>query len=1153
MRFQRLDLIKYGKFSDRTLEFPAAKQDFHLIVGPNEAGKSTLRSAILDLLFGIPTRSPLGFLHALNELRLGATISNGADVLEFQRSKAQKQTLRSAQDDVLPDLSLLPFLGSADRNFFDQMFGLDHGRLVAGGNSILSAENDIGQVLFQSAAGVASLGVVRDKLIEEADSLWGVRKSASRSYFVAADQLEKANSALKGAVVRTREWTELNAKVEALQEQLALAREQLQGLQARRSHLERIRRLAPHLRALKDSEGRLGALGTVVDLPEDAAATLARAQRNLAEADLLIGLRSTEVDKALAVLERVQLDESVSGAAAEITALGELRLQYSAYAHDIERRQKEVDTLLRDVADACAQLGWQAGAPEALTARLPTLLARRGIAQLVREHSGLIQARRAAEQAEASKRAEIALLQQQLASLRTGVVKPALRAALFSARALGDTDSAVQKQQSVLAKASSVLDSALLGLGQWAHSMAELQAMQLPAPQDLSRLQLERQALEAERKAAVQQRDAQAAVVARIELEVLQFKELHRPTTLELVLQAREERNASWQAIKTRQVDLDQAAPRFEAALAHADQAADARLDNVEEAAELQSKLHQLEREKQSLAQYIGRCAERSEALAQLEARWSQQSLAASLPGMPLESVVDWLSRKDKVMAADQAHQEALHTYQWLSSQIAGNRSSLAEALRGAGLDVADADGLPALCVQAEGFIQTVDGAQGRRETLSMQGETAQALIPALQQASTDAASSLSRWNQAWVAAVEKIGLAAESDVGTVEGALELISRIEEKLGKVRQIRVERIDAMNADLEKFSAEAHRLAGLIAPELKGQPAPQIALQLSSRLALANEAQAEASRLKESLRLARAQLGQAEESRHTANASLAPLFERCGASSNSALEDAIRKSDEQRRLRLEIDAYTRNLLEDGDGLPRAQLEADIDAVDLSQLAADLASIESEHSAAILRQTTLSAEEANALSALSAIGGSDAAAVAEAERQEALSAMGDAAERYIKVFTAARLLRWSIDRYREEKQGPMLARASAIFSKLTLGSFQRLLVDFDREPMALEGQRADGKLVALSGMSDGTRDQLYLALRLAALELHLQQALPLPFVADDLFINYDDARSKAGLQALAELSEQTQVIFLSHHDHLVPSVQEVFGAQVNVVVLE
>jgi len=86
----------------------------------------------------------------------------------------------------------------------------------------------------------------------------------------------------------------------------------------------------------------------------------------------------------------------------------------------------------------------------------------------------------------------------------------------------------------------------------------------------------------------------------------------------------------------------------------------------------------------------------------------------------------------------------------------------------------------------------------------------------------------------------------------------------------------------------------------------------------------------------------------------------------------------------------------------------------------------------------------------------------------------------------------------------------------------------------------------------MSEGTRDQLYLALRLAALELHLEQTTPLPFIADDLFINYDDKRAKAGLEALAKLSESTQVVFLTHHDHLVSVAQEVFGDKLNVVSL-
>jgi len=153
---------------------------------------------------------------------------------------------------------------------------------------------------------------------------------------------------------------------------------------------------------------------------------------------------------------------------------------------------------------------------------------------------------------------------------------------------------------------------------------------------------------------------------------------------------------------------------------------------------------------------------------------------------------------------------------------------------------------------------------------------------------------------------------------------------------------------------------------------------------------------------------------------------------------------------------------------------------------------------------------------------------------------------------VHTAARLLKWSIERYRDAKQGPMLSAASGLFARLTLGSFERLSVDFEREPLKLQGRRPDGAMVDIDGMSEGTRDQLYLALRLAALEMHLGQAHVLPFIADDLFINYDDRRSRAGLEALGALSRQTQVLFLTHHDHLLPMIREVFSGEVNVVEL-
>lgn len=1150
MRLNRLDLIKYGKFDGRSIEFPAAKQDFHLIVGPNEAGKSTLRAAILDLFFGILTRSPFGFRHPLNELRLGASISNAASSLEFHRAKAQKQTLRTPNDELLPDNALIPFLGTADRHFFDQMFGLDHLRLVQGGNSILNAENDVGQVLFQSAAGVASLGDIRDALMDEADKLWAPRKAANRAYYMAAELLDKAASGLKEATVRTKVWAEANSKLESINDSLAEARALLAQLAEKRNRFERVRRTAPYLQALREYEQQLAKLGEVVELPPDAAAIVMAAERELATAEKLLELHRQDAERASQELARIEVDEAVLALAPEITALDEHRLQYAAYEHDIRAREKEIEVLRRDISDLCVQLEWSYASDDVLAARLPTHLVRKELSRLELMHSGLSKALHAAEQAERTKRAEIAELQTQLAQLQVGEIKPALRAALVKARTVGDPDTARQKQQIALDKAHVALEMALQSLGSWHRSIIELSALQVPSKTALAVLIEERRDLIMDQKAAAKQLDVQRLEVARIELQVSQFKESRDPTTHEAVAHARRERDASWYAIKAGEIALQVVAPQFEAMLRHADNVADTLLDDVEDATELQSLQQQLEREKLLLSKYQEQLGKAEDEIRQFENRWTQQVLELGLTGMALENCGEWLAKRERVLAAAEACAEEERNFNHVSRTLAEAGKDLLAALREENQQVADSDNLATLCVQADNYIRSNDTAKAQRDTLSMQLKAAQTMAETLRQATGEAKADLERWNMDWEAALSKAGLPGGSAIGAVEAALELVVQIEEKLNKVQQIQRERIDAMRADLERFTVDADRLAQIIAPRLVRQSPAALAMDLSQRLSKARAMQTEALRLQETVRAANEQVKSAQAAKERATASIMPLMRKADVTTLEVLICAIARSDAWRALVADASKAKSNLLDQGDGLSRMQIEAEVDAIDLAMLAAELDQINAAHAEAVNRQAALTGELQEAQSALSTIGGAATAAQAEAQRQEALAQMSDVAERYVRVFTAGRLLRWSIDRYREAKQGPLLSRAGAIFALLTQGSFSKLVVDFEVQPMALEGLRVDGKLVGVSGMSDGTRDQLYLALRLAALELHLEQATPLPFIADDLFINYDDGRSQAGFEALAALSEKTQIIFLSHHDHLIPSALETFGERVNVV---
>ena len=83
MRISRLDLTRYGCFTNQQIVFNSRqdrKPDLHIIYGRNEAGKSTLLNAYMDLLFGIGTQTPFGFLHPYNTMRIGALLEEGCSL-----------------------------------------------------------------------------------------------------------------------------------------------------------------------------------------------------------------------------------------------------------------------------------------------------------------------------------------------------------------------------------------------------------------------------------------------------------------------------------------------------------------------------------------------------------------------------------------------------------------------------------------------------------------------------------------------------------------------------------------------------------------------------------------------------------------------------------------------------------------------------------------------------------------------------------------------------------------------------------------------------------------------------------------------------------------------------------------------------------------
>jgi uncharacterized protein YhaN len=137
---------------------------------------------------------------------------------------------------------------------------------------------------------------------------------------------------------------------------------------------------------------------------------------------------------------------------------------------------------------------------------------------------------------------------------------------------------------------------------------------------------------------------------------------------------------------------------------------------------------------------------------------------------------------------------------------------------------------------------------------------------------------------------------------------------------------------------------------------------------------------------------------------------------------------------------------------------------------------------------------------------------------------------------------LLSKAIASYQERTQDPLLKLASTWFARITGDRYKKLGVDYDDDfQILVVERRADGRRLRVSQLSEGTTDQLYLALRLAALEQRLESSAAMPLVLDDALLTFDDERAASALKALAELGEKNQVLFFTHHQHLVDIASE------------
>ena len=1129
MRLRRLDLLRYGHLEDLTLQFPEAAP-LVVVLGANEAGKSTALAAIGDALFGFPHRTPYAFRHDMNQLRLGfAVTARDGSRGDFIRRKARKDPLLDSADNPLPETALLRFLGGAPREVFETTYGLNGARLRDGAQSLLESGGEAGESIL-AGMGLPHLRKALDRLDRDAKALHGDGRT-QRALAVATDAWKQKDDAAAEAAVRPRDWLAAEAALAAAVAEIATVTQLSAALTAETARLNRLRRVLPKLAGLTE---RRASLLEVADAPVLAGDTAARLMT------LVDGLRKATEDQGREAAEArllaeqhatVVTDPAVLDVQDEIESLAAERSRILKAETDLPTVERAVAAYRATVAEAAAQLGTAATA-EAVRDALPRQTDRQKALDLARRRSVLAARLETAESAcrKAQRGRDAAALA--LAEAVAPAPSAPLSHALETAQAEGPLDRDLAAADHALALAARKRAAALAGLALWGGDAAALAACKLPLP---SAEAAAAQGLLAAEATLAGARDAAvklAAEVAALELAVAHLERGETVPTRDVIAGERGRRDAAWRSLRgvlEGGATLDAALPdRFEALRDGADRLADARADDAQRVTDYAAKTAALTVLRDQLAASGTPVA----ALAAGQARAAWVALWAPcgiVPEAPA-AMAEWRRDRQAVLDLAAKEEDAAAVRDALAARRAAARQALLALLPHGAPDA----GLAALIALAKDRLAALRAAELAHATLGTEAAAAAKLAAEAAAAQAEAAAALAALDGEWRAATTALDLAPETTTEVVEAALAAWTKVAEAAQAWRSDAARVADMRRAIDDFTAATAAVLAGL--GLVLDEAAPIAVAKLARRVKQAEEAAKTAGEL--ARRAAQRQAAKAEAARLIGEAEhgIALLRDAAGAPDLPALEETIRRAARRDALRADIMALHADLLAAGDGHDEAALRLEAEGIDPDQATARLATIDDEQAALRDRLTMLGAARQQAETMLAGMrAGHDAAGLAQQARHHLAEAQ-EAAERYARLHVARSLLQAGIERIRQERQGPLLRAAGEHFAALTEGRYARLTADEDEAGRTiLRAVRPNREECPVESLSEGARDQLFLALRIAAIEAHAAGAEPLPFIADDLLATFDDQRATAAIGLLSRLGGEVQTILFTHHAHL------------------
>lgn len=1150
MRVSRLDLTRYGKFTDFSIDFgvaEAGRPDLHVIYGPNEAGKSTSFAAYLDLLFGIEPRTRYAFLHPYASMRVGALLELDGGSKELVRIKRPANSLLDGNDQVLAESIVFGGLGSIDREAYRTMFSLDDDSLEAGGESILASKGDLGQLLFSASAGLGHLSQSLAQLRAEADGFYRYRARTGeladlKARLAALKEQRETIDTLANDYVRLVEQrdTALAQYGEALH-----ARTEVQS---RIDEIGRSVRAIPRLTELCQRRDMLASLDGLPQPPRHWAAELPRLQKTEIELATRREAVAAEIEALSGELDAIVIDEEALGLSGRLEHFGDMRARHVTAAKDLPERRLRLSELERQIAAIVRSLGKEGEAmPASLLLDAPTVGVLR---DLIEKRSGIDAASEAAkvEHAEAERRHAAANRLAAEAGVEVGSAADtsapmiALASALASARANDHHARRRLAERSRSAHRDAIAER-LMALRPWGGDLNSLASMVVPLPFEMEAWST--RLAQAEKGVAEQAKEA-ARLQAEGRLLRAELEAVSRTTgvvTDQEAAAARAERENAW-AIHRNLLDKT-TANTFEALLRKDDIVTNTRLGKAGE-------VERVNQAAKALALADVALVERLEgkAAAEAELQATKAEIAATLtaallpPDIGLDRLRNWLHQREQVLETGRLLRQAEREIHEAEEEGRGLRDQLLAALAAAGIAPPRDGATDMLMAAAQSVLDGETERAGLRARVGESRRDLEARAGILARAETAEAG----WNAAVTKACAHTWLAGRAT--DFAGLREILARIGELEPVLRERAglADRIAKMEQDQALFAGEVAVAAAQLG--LRSDAGPlDLYRDIASRVDLA-KANAELSvdrrkRLEDATRRAD-EIDAAATLNARLGGEMTALF---GVETLGEVAEQLQRVERREDLQLQAEKLEREILEVMGVQSIAEAEVRLERVDRPALDHELAELKARFADLDQRARELFTAHSRAVERVEAVGGDDAVARIEQHRRVVLLEIEEKARGYFRLRAGTAAAETALRTYRDRHRSAMMARASSAFATISRGAYGGLATQPDRDGEILIAKAADGTSKVASDLSRGTRFQLYLALRVAGYLEFAQARRPVPFVADDIMETFDDFRAEEAFRLFGEMATVGQVIYLTHHQHLCGIAQRVCpGARIH-----